>query len=312
MHIAVFGVGGVGGYFGGRLTQAGEEVTFIARGEHLRAMKENGLLVESIKGDFHLYPVTATDDPYQIGEVDVVLVGVKAWQVPEAAEAMRPLIGPETFIVSLQNGVDAPTQLASVLGDERVLGGLCQISSFVAGPGHIKHVAIEPFVAFGELKGGGSERAERLRSAFERAGVKVEVPDDIQAALWKKFLFIASISGVGAVTRAPAGDIRKVPETRSVLVRAMEEIEAVARAHGVRIDSDIVDKTIAFVDKMPEGTVASMQRDIMEGRPSELEYQNGAVVRMGIEKGVPTPTHAFLYASLLPQEMQARGEIRIP
>jgi len=218
MRIAVFGTGGVGGYFGGRLAQAGEEVTFIARGAHLQAICEQGLRVESPKGHFTVHPARATSDPDEVGPVDYVLVGVKAWQVPEAARAIAPMVGEGTAVIPLQNGVEAPGQLSAVLGAEHVLGGLCQISALVAGPGLIRHVGIEPYIAFGELEGQGpSTRAERLRAAFERAGVNAEIPKDIQAALWNKYLFIAAFSGVGAVTRAPIGVIRSLPETRALL-----------------------------------------------------------------------------------------------
>lgn len=315
MRIAVFGAGGVGGYFGGRLAQLAEmetglQVVFVARGEHLKAMLSDGLRVDSPQGDFLIKPVQADSEPARIGQVDVVLLAVKAWQVPEAALEMLPMIGAETFVVPLQNGVDAPGQLVAVLGKEHVLGGLCRISSSVVAPGHIRHVGIEPYVAFAELHRRPGQRAERLRSAFERAGVKAEIPADIQAAMWEKFLFIAALSGVGAVTRAPAGVLRTVPEARQLLKQAMEEIVAVAQAHKVELPEDSVRKTLAVVDGLPAGVIASMQRDILEGRPSELAAQNGAVMRLGLERGVATPVHTFLYYSLLPQELRARGEIQ--
>lgn len=309
MRIAIFGTGGVGGYFGGRLAQAGEEVVFIARGAHLDAMRATGLRVDSLKGDFTVNPVQATDVPAEVGKVDAILVAVKAWQVPEAAHAIQHMLGKETFVIPLQNGVEAPEQLIAVLGKERVLGGLCHIVSYVASPGHIRHAGIEPHIAFGGLQGGKRERAEALKAAFDRAGVWAEVPDDIRAAMWKKFLFIAAISGVGAVTRAPAGVMRRLPETRGLLENAMEETVAVGRAHEVNLPANVVEETLAFIDNLPEGATASMQRDIMEGRPSELHSQNGAVVRLGAEVGVPTPTHAYLYHALLPQELRARGEV---
>ncbi len=309
MRIAVFGAGGVGGYFGGRLAQSGQEVVFIARGDHLRALQTQGLRVDSIAGDFYLPKVEATEHPAQAGVVDVILVAVKAWQVPEAALAMRPMVGADTAVVPLENGVEAPDQLRQVLGDRPVLGGLCQISAYIHAPGHIRHVGVEPYIAFGELDGQRSPRAMHLLEAFQKAGVKAEVPKDIVAAIWRKFTFIAAISGVGAVTRAPVGVVRSVPETRAMLIRAIEEVVAVARARQVNLQQDIAEKTLAFIDQLAPGVLASMQRDIMEGKPSELEAQNGAVVRMGIECGVPTPTHAFIYASLLPQERKARREI---
>ena len=310
MRVAVFGAGGVGGYFGGRLAQAGEDVVFIARGEHLRAIQSNGLRVDSIKGDFHVQPAQATDDPRRVGVVDAILVAVKAWQVAEAARAMRPLVGPSTFVVPLQNGVDAPYELIDALGAGHTLGGLCRISALIAAPGHIRHVGVEPYIAFGELDRSPSERSEQLRAVFERAGVQVEVPVDIHVALWEKFVFIAAISGVGGVARAPLGVLRSVPETRQMLAKAMQEIVAVAKARGVNLSPGLVARTLAFIDGSPFGVNASMQRDITEGRPSELHYQNGAVVRMGRKLGVPTPVNACIFASLLPQEMRARGELQ--
>lgn len=307
MQIAIFGAGAVGSYFGGRLAQAGEDVSFIARGERLQALRERGLRVDSIKGDFVVQPAPATDDPATVGPVDVVLVGVKAWQVPEAAQAMRPLVGPETVVVPLENGVEAPDQLAAVLGREHVAGGLCRIVSMVMGPGHVRHAGMEPYIAFGELDNRPSERLERLRQAFARAiGVTAEIPPDIHAALWEKFLFIASLSGVGAVTRAPVGVIRSLPETRVMLNLALREIAAVARARGIALPDSALDRTLALIDGLPPDATASMQRDIMAGRPSELESQNGAVVRLGREAGVETPLNAFIYHSLLPQETSAR------
>ena len=309
MRIAVFGTGAVGGYFGGRLARAGEDVVFIARGEQLRALKAHGLRVDSIKGDFALQPVQATDDPAQVGVVDAVIVGVKTWQVPEAARAMRPLVGPETFVVPLENGVEAPDQLAAVLGAGHVLGGLCRIVSFVVEPGHVRHAGLEPYVALGELDNRPSERAERLRDAFTQAGVNAEIPADIQVAIWEKFLFIASFSGVGAVTRAPAGVLRSLPETRRMLEAAMREVLAVAQARGIGMTEEAVSRTMALIDGLPEGGTASMQRDIIGGRPSELESQNGAVVRLGQEVGVDTTLHGFIYDCLLPLELRARGEL---
>ncbi len=308
MRIAVFGAGAVGGYFGGRLAEAGDEVIFIARGAHLQAMRDHGLRVDSPKGDFVVQPAQATPDPAQVGAVDVVLVGVKAWQVPEAAQAMRPLIGQNTFVVPLQNGVEAPAQLSAVLGAQHVVGGFCRVGSLIVGPGHIRHLGVDPFVAFGELDGHVSKRVEQLHQAFARAvGVTVEIPSDIQAAMWEKFLFIAPYSGVGAVSRAPAGVLREVPETRHLLEEAMREVYAVARARRIALSEDIIGKAMAFVDRLPPDGTASMQRDIIEGRPSELASQNGAVVRLGREAGVATPVHGFIVRSLWPLELRARG-----
>ena len=308
MRVAIFGTGGAGGYFGAQLARAGEDVTFIARGEHLQAIRAHGLTVETPHGEIVIQPARATDDPSQAGVADVVLVGVKSWQVVEAAHAMRPLIGPETFAVPLQNGVEAAAQLAEVLGANHVVGGVCGTLSWVIAPGRIRSIGDVHFVKLGELDNRVSERCERLRAAFERAGVNVEIPADIRQALWGKFLFVVSLGGVGAVTRVPVGVIRTVPETRQMLIRCMQEILAVARARDVPLADEIVADRLAFIDSLaPDGTT-SLQRDIVEGKPSELEAWNGAVVRLGREAGVPTPLHEFIYHSLLPQELSARAE----
>ena len=309
MRVAVFGSGAVGGYFGGRLALSGQEVVFIARGDHLRALQTQGLRVDSLAGDFIINPVQATDDPSRVGVVDVLLVGVKAWQVPEAALAMRVLVGKGTCIVPLQNGVDAPAQIAAVLGKQAILGGLCRIASQLAGPGYIRHTGIEPYIAFGELDNQCSERVLRLKEAFERAGVRAEIPNDIQAAMWEKFIFIASISGIGAISGAPVGVFRELPETRQMLKQVLQEIAAVSKGHKVHLEEAVAERMLAMIDGMPAGTMASMQRDILEGRPSELGSQTGAVVRLGLESGVATPTNNMIYASLIPKELKARGEL---
>lgn len=307
MRVAVFGAGGVGGFFGARLATSGHDVTFIARGEHLEAIKRNGLRVESSNGNFTVNPASATSEPNDVAPVDVVLVGVKAWQVTEAAEQMRPLIGQKTVVIPLQNGVEAPERLGRVLGTEHVVGGLCKIVSFIAAPGVIRHAGMEPFIAFGDLDGSQSKKCERVRDAFLAAGIRAEIPSSINVAMWRKFIFISSFSGVAAVTRAPAGPLRSISETRAMLVEALKEAVAVANASGVSLSEDAVKAALETVDGLPEHGTASMQRDIMEGRPSELEEQNGAVVRLGREAGVASPVHSFIYASLLPAEMAARS-----
>ncbi|MDY7116038.1 2-dehydropantoate 2-reductase [Halomonas sp. SSL-5] len=309
MRFAIMGSGGVGGYFGARLAEAGHEVTFIARGEHLAVMRRDGLEVSSIEGDLHLARVNATDDPAQVGAVDAILVAVKAWQVLEAAEAIRPLVGPETLVVPLENGVEAADILAEALGEAHVLEGLCGILAWKAAPGHIKHAGVAPFVRFGERDNHPSERGARLKAAFDAAhGVTAEIPDDIQAAVWGKFLFICAMSGIGAITRAPIGVTRRLPETREMIEGVLAEIAAVARARGVALAADAEARALRFIDALPEASTASMQRDIMGGHPSELESQNGAVVRLGREAGVATPINAMIHAALLPQERKARGE----
>jgi 2-dehydropantoate 2-reductase len=314
MRIAVFGTGGVGGYFGGRLAEAGAEVVFIARGEHLQAMLDHGLKVDSVAGNFVIHPVQATDDPTEVGMVDVVLLGVKAWQVPEAAQAIRPLIGPETFVVPLQNGVEAPSQLVEVLGAEHVIGGTCGLFSSIVGPGHIRH-GDWAVIRFGELDNRVSKRVEKLHHAFTQAkGINlVEIAPDIQVALWRKFLVIVALSGVSAITRAPLDIIFGLPQTRQMLQGVMQEVFNLALAYSITLPEDIVSTTLANLDPADaeyKNQTVSMQRDIMAGRPSELEAQNGAVVRMGQEVGIETPLNSFIYSSLLPLELKARGQVQ--
>jgi 2-dehydropantoate 2-reductase len=312
MRIAIFGTGGAGGYFGAQLAHAGEDVTFIARGEHLQAISAQGLRVETPLGELVIHPAQATDDPAQVGAVDVVLVGVKTWQLTDAARAMQPMISPQTFVVPLQNGVEAAAHLVAVLGANHVLDGLCGTVSRVVGPGRILSLGETNFVKFGELDNHVSERVHRLQRAFERAGVKAEVPPDIQAAVWEKFIFVAPYGGVGAVTRAPAGVIRSLPETRRMVERGMEEVLAVARARQISLADGIVEKSMALLDALDPSSTTSLQRDISVGKLSELEAWNGAVVRLGLETGAQTPLHEFIYHSLLPQELRARGLAQSP
>ena len=310
MKIAVFGSGAIGGYFGGRLAQAGHDVTFIARGKHLEVMLADGLQVKSIKGDFSLQPAQATENPKDIGVVDVVLCCVKAWQVSEAAEAMRPLIAKHTVVIPLQNGVEAHTTLAAKLGDQYVLPGLCRLISMIEAPGLIRHSGAAPYMAFGEMDGRLSRRVEEIASRLNAAnGMSVEVSQHIFADLWKKFMLIAPWGGVGAVTRVPIGIVREIPESRGMLVNAIREVFNVGVASGVKIGNEALSSTIAFIDKLPRDGTASMQRDIMDGRPSELSWQTGAVERFGNQVNVSTPTNTFIYHSLLPLERIARGEI---
>jgi 2-dehydropantoate 2-reductase len=306
MRIAIFGTGGVGGYFGACLARAGQDVTFLARGAHLNALRKSGLRVDSIAGDFLIQPVQATSDPFEIGAVDLVVVGVKAWQVPEAARAMKPLIGRETTVLPLQNGVDAASQLCQELGKESVIGGLCRIVSFIVGPGHIRHAGFEPSVVIGELDNQRTVRVEKIYEAFTSAGVRTAIASDIQVALWTKFLFISAFSGVGAMTGEPAEKIRSNPQSRALLLRAMEEVYSLALARGIKLPADSVAKALSSVETLPPDATSSMQRDIAAGTPSELESQTGAVVRMAAESEVAAPMHELIYGLLKPLEIQAR------
>src|ERR1044072_5399371 len=295
MRITVFGTGGVGGYFGGRLARAGEHVTFIARGEHLRAIKENGLKIDSTDGDFLIYPANATDNVSEVGDTDLVILGVKAWQVPEAARAIKPIVGANTTVLPLQNGVEAVPQLVAALGHDHIIGGLCRIVSFVVEPGHIRHAGFTPTILIGELDNQRTDRIVNIEQVFKRAGLEITIAADIQVALWTKFLFIASFSGVGAMANAHAIVIRSDPKWRGQILKAMDEIYTLAHARGINLPPNSIDTVMAAVHALPEDATSSMQRDIAAGKPSELEAQNGAVVRMAQEIGVNVPTHALIY-----------------
>ncbi len=310
MKFMIFGTGGVGAYFGGRLAQAGEDVTFIARGKHLAAILDSGLRVDSINGDFLIRPARATDSPQPDSQPDVILLSVKAWQLQDAIQQMTPLVGRQTVIIPLLNGIEHIDALLKAFGREHVLGGLCRISAFIADAGHIKHAAIEPYIAFGELNKSASERVSNILEVFKHAqGLTAEVPPDIQLAMWEKYLFIAAFSGVGAVTRQPVGVFRAVAETRAMLRRALEEVVLVANARGISLSKASVQSVMERIDKTPPETMASMQKDMIAGRPSELDAQTGALTRMARALNLSVPTHEFIYASLLPMEKIARGEV---
>lgn len=308
MKIVVFGTGGVGGYFGGRLAQKAEDVTFIARGAHLAALRETGLRVESVDGDFAVHPVMASDSPQTIGGADLILLAVKAWQLEGAISQMKPLVGENTMILPLLNGMEHMYKLFAAYGAEHVLGGMCRISAVIGEPGLIRHVGIKPYIAYGEWDNSKSERILKLDELFKSInGIVSEISADIQTAMWEKFIFISGTSGVGAYTRQTMGEYRSNPETRAMLFASMDETAAVARARGVPIAENFVEATMQRIDSLPADVTASMQKDMMAGRPSELNEQTGAVIRMGKAVGVPTPTHEKLFAALLPLEQKARN-----
>ena len=307
MKFAIFGTGGVGGYFGGRLAQAGEDVTFIARGHHLSAIHQTGLSVDSIRGDFVVNPAKATDSTQSVGAVDVVILAIKGWQLDEAILQMKPLIRDTTVIVPLLNGIEHMEALVNAFGSEHVLGGVCRISAFIADAGHIKHDGIDPFISFGELNREMSERVSKLYDVFKNiSGVTVEASGNIELAMWEKYLLISAFSGVGAVTRSPVGMFRSIPETRAMFRRALEEVALVANSRGIGLTEKSVQAVMDRIDQTQPDTMASMQKDVLAGRPSELESQTGALVRMARAATVSVPTHEFIYASLLPMEKKAR------
>ena len=308
MKFAIFGAGGLGAFYGARLAAAGHDVGFVARGAQLEALRTNGLKVHSPLGDLHLARPAATSDPAGLGVADAVIVGVKTWQVPEAARAMRPLVGPQTTVVPFLNGVEAPDQLAASLGEKHVLGGLSKVFCMLEAPGVVRHVNAGAYVEFGELAGGESKRAVELQAAFAQAGVEAKVSADIRTELWKKLVTVTSWAGLGALARSPMGVLRTQPETRKLIDRAMDEGIAVGLCRGHALFEQFKTDLWRFYDSVPEGATASMQRDLMASKPSELDAWNGAMVRFGAECGVDTPVHDFTYHTLLPMERRARGQ----
>ena len=305
MRIAIMGSGGVGGYYGGLLAKAGQELTFIARGAHLQAIRDKGLHVKSVHGDFTVSPVKATDRPGEIGAVDLVLVATKTYHTEEAAQAIKPLIGDNTVVISLQNGIDAAERIGSAVGMERMLGGATWLSAAIEAPGRIGQYSQFRRIALGELDGRITPRAQAVASAFATTPAVVELVPNIRQMLWTKFVFISAISALGGLTRVSMGEYRHVPEAREVLAQAMAEVSAVAQACGVALDADIVAKTLSFIDAAAPDMRPSMQRDLEAGRMSELESLIGVVVRLGRERGVPTPVMRLAYALLKPAHLKA-------
>ncbi len=306
MNIVVIGAGGVGGYFGGKLAQAGFNVTFVVRGKTLEAIKTNGLQVKSITGDFVVHP-KVTDTISEIKNPDVIILGVKSWQVDAIARQLKPVITKHTMILPLQNGADNADRLRSILPKENVLAGLCKIVSKIEAPGVINHFVFEPEIVFGEYDNTLTERVKALKEVFDKAGFNNKISENIHLDIWKKFLFITTISGIGAITRSVFGVIREDEDLRQIVYQTANEIVAVANAKGIALTNDDIEMTLKVIDNLDYNTTASMQRDIMEGRPSELENFNGYIVKTGKELHMTTPTNAFIYHCLLPIEKKARG-----
>jgi len=289
MKIAMMGSGGVGGYFGGRLAKQGYEVAFIARGAHLAAMRDNGLTIESGVAPMRLNPVRVTDDPATIGPVDVVILSVKLWDTEDAARQIKPLVGRDTAVISLQNGVDAETILAGMLGPHHVMGGIAQIGTRIGRPGVIEHVGTMQRLVFGELDNVRSARAEALLEACLAAGITAELSTDVVKTIWHKFVFLVGMSSVTSLTRLPIGPIRKDPDARALLLNVMREAVAVGRKKGVGLDTDFAEQQIAFADGLPETMTTSMYHDLERGNRLELPWLAGTVARFGRELGIDTP-----------------------
>jgi len=300
MKIAIVGAGGIGGYLGARLAAAGSEVALIARGAHLAALRRGGLRLSSPKGNVLVNPIRATDEPREIGQVDVVLLAVKLYDLPQAARQMLPMVGPQTMIVPIQNGVTAIEEVSAIVGREHVVGGLVYMACHISEPGVITHLSeIDTFI-FGEVDGMLSRRVENFRDVAARAGITVRVADDITRELWNKLVLLGGHSSVAGLSRQPLGVIRSDPDLRALYAQAMQEVVAVGRAKGIALARDIVDETLVLSDQFDPNSKASMLGDLEAGKPLEVEWISGAVVRMGVELGVPTPLHRIAYACLKP------------
>lgn len=326
MRIAIIGVGAVGGLYGHWLVRAGHDVVFVARGRTLDRLQSEGLtLVEpgDSRETLRVHAIDAAGLAHE-APIDAALMCVKAWQVEEAAEQVRPVMRlPDahdplaesdwaTGVATMQNGVEAPGQVERVLGPGSAIVGTTKVLCELDEPGVVRRVDFKPRISIGEHDNTRSPRVLALAEAMNDAGIETTVPDDIHRALWEKFSFLVSYGGLCAATRFPIGVVRAVPETRALLDAAIREIQAVGRAMSVHLPDALPGHILEFLDTVPEGTTSSMMRDLLAGRPSELEAQTGAVVRLGVRAGVPTPVHAMLYAILKPGERHARGDLAEP
>lgn len=297
MRIAVMGAGSTGGYFGGMLARGGNEVTLIARGAHLNAIRAGGLNVVRDDEEFTVQ-CQATDDPSDVGHVDLALICVKTYQSDVALPMMKPLVGPETTVLCLQNGVDSYIKAAEVLGEQAVLPGAAFIEAAMLGPGKVRQSGSLVRIIMGESDGVDSSRCRAIRDAFHGSGVPAEILPDIQAGQWEKFLFIATMAGVTSMARATLAELMPQHHWRKVVLACLEEIDTVARASGVALPPDIVANTVNSIEEHLADLQASMHTDLIAGRPLELDALNGAVVRIGIEAGVATPVNDVIYAML--------------
>lgn len=308
MRIAVVGAGGIGGYYGSLLQRTEQDVSFLARGAHLAAMRERGLRVESSLTDPVTLPVRATDRPAEIGAVDLVLFAVKSYDTAAAAALLSPVIGPDTAVLTLQNGVDNVDVLAEAVGREHVLGGVCYIFSTVKAPGVIGHTGGPRRVVFGELDSRATPRAQAAYQAFAATGVPVELSPAILVSMWEKLVFITAQGGMTALTRLPVGSILASPPALEVYLDAAEEVAAVGRAHGVPIPDAQRERVLKTAQSLEPGLYSSLYVDLIQGRRMEVEALLGHVVRLGRQHGVPTPVCRTIYAALLPHDMAARQD----
>ncbi|TLX73265.1 2-dehydropantoate 2-reductase [Labilibacter sediminis] len=306
MNIAIIGAGGVGGYFGGRLAQAGNNVTFVARGEHAKSIKEKGLQIISPLGNYVVENSTVVDSPLKIKDPDIILLGVKAWQVKEIAQQLKQVVLNNTVIIPLQNGVMAAKELLDVLPAHNVMGGLCSIFSKIKEPGVIEHMSAKPTLVFGELNNTVSERAEKIKQVLDEAEIHNKLSEYVQGDTWKKFMLIC-LGALGALTRANYGVLCNTPALRDMLLNMLEEMYEVSQKEGIQLKPSIKERTMQIMDNFSSEATSSMARDIWAVKPSELDYQIGTVVHLAQKHQINVPTCFFIYHTLLPQEKQARS-----
>jgi 2-dehydropantoate 2-reductase len=307
MRIAVMATGAVGGYFGGRLAQAGHDVVFFARGAHLDAIRRNGLKVESVHGDFHLPGVTATDTADGVAPVDVVLFAVKLWDSEQAAAQLKPVIGPHTRIITLQNGIDSVERIEPIVGTGHAVPGMAQIASVISAPGVIAHTSKFHLMRFNHSDGHADPTLAAFVAASKAAGLDVALSDDIDRDLWTKFVYLVGLSSITATTRLPIGATRDDPDTRAFLEAIMREVVTIARKRGAALPAGFEANGLAFIDNAPVGMKASMAHDLERGNRLELDWLAGKVSALGKEFGIPTPANDAVYAVLKPHGM-GRGK----
>lgn len=303
MKIAVVGAGGVGGYFGARLAQSGEDVHFLGRGAHLAAMRERGLRIRSALGNYDLAPAQthATDEPAVIGPAHIVLFTVKSFDTESAAALLPSLLGPDTVVVSLQNGIDNEDKLAARIGSEHVAGGAAYIFAGIVEPGVVAHTGGPARILFGEMDGRRTPRLEAFLTVCRRAGIAAELVGDIRVALWTKYALICAQAGLTAATRRPIGVLRETPPTWELFGQVLEEAASVGRAAGVPLPDDLVERQLAVAKGLPNNLYSSLYDDLMSGRRMEVEALLGELSRRAEQSGVPAPASSALYAVLLPQ-----------
>jgi 2-dehydropantoate 2-reductase len=306
MRIAIMGSGGLGGYFGARLVQGGADVHFVARGKHLAAMKQDGLRIDGPE-PIHVAKVNATDDPREIGVADVVMLCVKLWDTEQAIEQIRPMVGPDTAIVSFQNGVLKDQYLRAAFDARQLMGGVGYVATTIGSPGVIRQTGPMQRLLFGEFDGSRSKRGEALLAACKAGGINAELSDDILREIWQKFVFLVALSGATTTIRKSLGPIRSNPQTRAFFLDVMREVVAVGRAHGVSLPEDYADVRMKFADELPADMTASMHHDLQRGNRLEVRWLSGGVVELGRAKGVATPLNRAI-ADILALHAEGGGQ----